>query len=202
MPGPPPKHPSRRARRNDVKRDFRALPAEGRAGDAPPWPLVDDVELVSTYEYHRDRIAGLQMALADEEDARTKARLRRELATSELTSAKLGLQLEQARDAEIELWEALWGTPQAVMWEESHAHRSVALYVRMQIKGEQGDLKAAGEARQREDRLGLNSLALLRLRAEVERVEEAADRGERRRSTRKPPKGDGDDPRTLLRAVE
>ena len=52
------------------------------------------------------------------------------------------------------------------------------------------------------DRLGLNPLALLRLRAEVEHVEEAEDRGKRRRGTAKAdapePKDPPDDPRLAL----
>lgn len=38
MPGSPPKHPSQRRRRNN-KPDLLALPAEGRKGRAPKWPL-------------------------------------------------------------------------------------------------------------------------------------------------------------------
>lgn len=39
MPGPPPKDPSVRRRRNATP-GFRQLPAEGRAGLAPGWPLA------------------------------------------------------------------------------------------------------------------------------------------------------------------
>lgn len=39
MPGPPPKHPTQRRRRNN-KPDLLALPAEGRKGRAPKWPLT------------------------------------------------------------------------------------------------------------------------------------------------------------------
>ena len=37
MPGPPPKHPDQRARRN--KPSMTQLPAEGRKGRAPKWPF-------------------------------------------------------------------------------------------------------------------------------------------------------------------
>ena len=40
MPGPPPKHPTQRRRRNN-KPDLLALPAEGRKGRAPKWPLPE-----------------------------------------------------------------------------------------------------------------------------------------------------------------
>ena len=201
MPGPAPKHPSVRARRNDAKKDFRSLPSGGRTGDTPPWPLLPEPGRVSLLEFQRDRVASLQVEIEAAEDGRTRGRLRRELGKLEIENARLALEIEQAEDLEKALWAELWTFPQAVMWEETRSHRSVALYVRCQIHGEQGDLKAAVEARQREDRLGLNDLALLRLRAEVERVEEAEDRGKRRRSTPRKP-NDGDDPRSVLRAVK
>ncbi|SDT84975.1 hypothetical protein SAMN04488548_1141, partial [Gordonia westfalica] len=130
-------------------------------------------------------------------------RLRRDLNKNELLVAQLQLQIEQATDAEKALWADLWSTPQAVIWEESHTHREVAQYVRWKVRAEQGDLKAAAEARQLSDRLGLNPLALMRLRAEVEHVDEVENRGKRRRETsvpqrKNPPK---DDPRSSLYAV-
>ena len=202
MSGPAPKHPSVRARRNDPNKGFRTLPARGRSGAVPAWPLQPDVHMTAQLELARDRIASLQVELEDADDGRTKGRLRRDLNKHELTVAELGLQIEQAMDSEIALWSDLWSTPQAVMWEESHAHRSVALYVRCQIRGEQGDLKAAAQALVREDRLGLNPQALLRLRAEIERVEEVEERGKRRRSAPVAPKRGGDDPRAGLYAVK
>ena len=200
MPGPAPKHPSARARRNDAKKDFRSLPSGGRSGSIPEWPLVTEASVTALLDFQQDQIASIEAQLADAEDGRTRGRLRRELAKYQMEYAKLSLETEMAADAEKALWAELWSFPQAVMWEETRSHRSVALYVRCQIKGENGNLKAAIEARQREDRLGLNDLALLRLRAEVERVDEAEDRGKRRRT---PPKkrDDGDDPRSVLRAV-
>lgn len=203
MPGPPPKHPSVRARRNDAKKDFRVL-SRRRRRKPPPWPLMPDAQLSATLEVARDWIANIQVELESAEDGRTKGRLRRELNKNEILAAQLQLQIEQATDAEAALWADLWGIPQSVIWEESHSHREVAQYVRWKVRAEQGDLKAASEARQLSDRLGLNPLALLRLRAEVEHVEEAEDRGNRRRETRKPapPKPDDPgDPRSGLYAV-
>lgn len=205
MPGPAPKHPSARARRNDAKKDFRVLSADGREGAVPDWPLLPDVTMQAQLDVARDRVASLQVELAGEDDGRAKGRLRRELNKNEMLAAQLSLQIEQATDAEVALWSDLWSTPQAVIWDESHAHREVAQYVRWKIRGEQGDIKAAAEARQLSDRLGLNPLALLRLRAEVEHVDEAEDRGARRRETKasKPadPPDPGNDPRSALYAV-
>jgi len=205
MPGPAPKHPSTRARRNNPKADFRTLPSKGREGAAPAWPLPADVTLTARLELARDRVAALQVEISEEDDGRKKGRLRRELNTNELVAATLTLQIEQATDAEVALWTELWATPQAVIWEEAQAHREVAQYVRWKIRAEQGNLAAGTEARMLSDRLGLNPLALMRLRAEVERTDEVEDRGERRREaprTQRPKKdGDGDDPRGGLRVV-
>ena len=118
---------------------------------------------------------------------------------------QLGLEIEQARDAEVGLWADLWGIPQAVIWEESHAQREVAQYVRWKIAGEQGNLDSAKEARMLSDRLGLNPLALLRLRAEIEHVEAAEAQGEQRRravpTAQATRRKKGDDPRNGLFVV-
>lgn len=201
MPGPPQKHPSTRARRNNPKAGFRALDVKGRKGPAPAWPLQPDVKLSSQIEQCQDQIISLQVQLEKATDGRVKGRLRRSLNKAELTVASLTLQVDQARDAEVDLWNELWAMPVAVIWEESRAAREVAQYVRWKIRGEQGDLDAAKEARMLSDRLGLNPLALLRLRAEVERVEGAEEQGRRRRAAAKPPEKKGDDPRGGLYAV-
>lgn len=207
MPGPAPKHPSRRARRNNARADFRVLDSKGRTGPIPAWPLHPAPSQVAELELMRDRVATLQVELDGAEDGRTKGRLRQHLSKAELAVATLELQIEQTRDAEVELWEQLWRTPQAVIWEESKAEREVAQYVRWKIAGEQGSLDAAKEARMLSDRLGLNPLALMRLRAEIEHAEEAAAKGERRRVAAKPAAstkqgGEDEDPRAILRAVK
>ena len=203
MPGPPPKHPSARSRRRDAARSgFVTLPQGGRQGEPPVWPLQADAGMVARLEQARDRCAQAQAELAEATDGRTKGRLRRTIAQVELTAATLQLQLDQARDAEVALWGDLWRTPQAIVWEQSHASREVAQYVRWKIRAEQGDLEAAREARMLSDRLGLNPLALLRLRLEIAAVDEAEDRGRKRKAAApvKPP-GDGEDPREFLRVV-
>lgn len=205
MPGPAPKPPSVRARRNNPKAGFRVLKPGGRQKKAPPWPLQPSPRAQAALEFNRDRIATLQVELLGAEDGRTKGRLRRNLNKAEMLVTQLELEIEQARDAEVALWNDLWAMPVAVLWEESYALREVAQYVRWKIAAEQGDLKAATEARMLSDRLGLNPLALLRLRAEIEHVEAAEAQGEQRRRTvpatppAKPKKGD--DPRNGLFAV-
>ena len=73
----------------------------------------------------------------------------------------------ESTPTERKLWNDLWRTPQAVMWERTHAHREVAAYVRWSLLAETGDIKAAPEARQMSDRLGLTPLALRRLEWEI-----------------------------------
>lgn len=207
MPGPAPKHPSIRARRNNMKKGFRLLAGQGRRGTAPAWPLRPDVHLTSQLEVARDRVAECQVKVEQETDGRKKGRLRRTLNTNEMLVASLTLQIEQATDAEVQLWRELWKLPQSVIWKETGANREVAQYVRWKIRAEQGDIKAATEARLLSDRLGLNPLALLRLRAEVEHVDDVESKGRQRRTTATPKaqpkndKGEGDDPRGGLYAV-
>ncbi len=204
MPGPAPKHPSVRARRNNPKAGFTTLPTGGRVGKAPAWPLPGDARSVALRDLAQDRIASLTADLEHADDGRTKGRLRRQLAQAEQSAAILALQLEQQTDLELELWTMLWRTPQATMWEVSPAfERTLAQFVRWNVKGEQGDLDAAREARIRGKEFGLSPLTLLGLKAEVERVDEAEDKGARRRQTRvTSPKKRGDsDPRAHLSSV-
>jgi len=133
--GPPPKPASQRRRQNATFA-MTALPAEGRQGDAPDFPLPP-------------------LFLKDDEYG--------------------ALQLHER---ELELWTDLWTTPQAVMWERTHAALAVARFARFSAFAERGDLKAATEARQLEDRLGLNPQALLRLRWEIAGDEVGARRAE------------------------
>ena len=52
MPGPPPKHPDTRRRRN-ASPTFRVLPASGRKGRAPKWPLADPPSAVQAARWRR-----------------------------------------------------------------------------------------------------------------------------------------------------
>jgi hypothetical protein len=194
-----------------VKKGFRTLAGQGRRGPAPAWPLRPDVNLSSQLEVARDRVADFQVKVEQETDGRKKGRLRRELNKNEMLVAQLKLQLEQATDAEVSVWRELWKLPQAIIWKETGANREVAQYVRWKVRAEQGDLKAATEARLLSDRLGLNPLALMRLRAEVEHADEAETKGRQRRTSapaksktegKSDGKGKGDDdPRGGLYAV-
>lgn len=200
MPGPGPK--PGRVRRNDPKKDFRVLSAAGPQVPVPAWPLQPDVELASELSYLRDHIAFLEERAAEETDGRRRGKIARDLAKANLRATAVATIAEASVDAEVALWEQLWQTPQAVLWHESHAAREVAQYVRWTIRAENGSIRAASESRQRSDRLGLNPRALLQLRAEIERVDEAEDRGATRRrttpATKTPSRSRKKDPRLAL----
>lgn len=141
MPGPPPKPAGERRRRNATVA-MTQLPAEGRQGPVPQWPLpplpVDDEGLSEIWQ-----------------------------------------------ERESGLWADLWETPQAVAWERLRWTRTVARYVRFEVRAETGDLKAGAEARLLEDRLGLTPQAMLRLRWEVAADEVAEQRQDRTTRARK-----------------
>ena len=71
--------------------------------------------------------------------------------------------------AERELWAELWRSPQAAAWEELGWVRTVARYARITIAAERPRAKGVvlTEARQLEDRLGLNPKAMRSLGWEV-----------------------------------
>ena len=182
------------------------MPAGGRKGEVPAWPLPADVKGMAMLELAEDRVASLTAELEQAEDGRSKGRLRRSLDKQEQSTAILRLQVQQQHDLETEMWSMLWATPQAKMWEDSSAfERALAQFVRWNVKGEQGDLEAAKEARIRGKEFGLTPLTLMGLKAEIERAAEAEDKGERRRGARPAPAkksgGKDDDPRSGLYAV-
>lgn len=110
----PPKHPSERRRRNATV-PMTQLPAGGRKGPTPKWPL------------------------------------------------------EVGSPRELHWWEEFWTTPQAAAWEKFNLYRTVARYCHVFALFEMGANQPHiwAECRQLEDRLGLNPLAMLRLRWEV-----------------------------------
>lgn len=83
---------------------------------------------------------------------------------------------------ELDLWRALWATPQAVAWERLGWPRVVARYTRLAVRADCPN--ASGpvlvETRQLEDRLGLSPLALRRLLWRVDDRDEVAERREDR----------------------
>lgn len=181
MPGPAPKPADQRARRNATYAMTR-LPADGRKGRAPKWPLGGDIGLETAIHVVKREIAGHQDELEWATTGRDRAAQRRKIQRANKKLAELEAMLKFAAKVEREIWAELWKTPQAVQWEKRGWFREVALYARHQAKAEGGSLEDSKEARQREDRLGLNDMAMLRLRWEIAEPAQAA--GARPRSRR------------------
>lgn len=208
MPGPAPKHPSRRQRRNAPNSGFASIPAEGRQGTIPDWPLEPDAELTARAEDAQDAVSRLEDEIEQCDDGRRLGRLRRQLDQARTREAVATNLWDRQCEIELELWNQLWSTPQATMWEASPAYaRMLAQFVRWNVRGEQGDLKAAREARIRAKDFGLTPLTLMGLKVEVERAGDAETKGQRRRASQPVvPSTSGDkpksaDPRAGLYAV-
>lgn len=154
--GPAPKDPAQRRRRNATVATV-PLPASGRRGTAPKYPLGPDLTTRAKLQVARDLVAEL------EEKVEAKQAPASKLAQARERALVLEMIVTGQCDAELALWRELWKTPQAVEWERCSYHREVAQYVRWKVLGESGDMDAAKEARQFSDRLGLTPLALRRL---------------------------------------
>lgn len=173
--GPPPKPDGQRARRNATIAMTR-LPADGRQGRAPAWPLPDDVLMVARLKAAKAALKDLRVVADDPElTPRQRSKVDQQLAKVRTQVEMLDATIKAQRKHERTLWTDLWHTPQAVMWERLQWTREVAQYVRWKVRAELGDIDASKEARQLGDRLGLNPLALLRLRWEIPPVTEVAE---------------------------
>lgn len=151
--GPPPDPNALRRDRAEDKAGWTVLPAAGRSGRTPKWPLLPD----PTDEVERRVLVARVEQLELKSGAGDLEQLRERLATVEL-------RMESVQKLEKTIWRDLWRTPQATQWERLGWFREVALYVRLTVKSELGSLQHSKEARQQSDRLGLNPAALLRLR--------------------------------------
>lgn len=169
--GPPPKAADQRARRN-ASVSMTRLPAGGRTGRAPAWPLEGDILVETAIHQTKREIAAIKDEVEWATTARDRSAQRRKLDRATKKLAELEALKKFVGKTERTIWAALWKTPQATQWERRGWFREVALYARHQAKAEAGSLDDSKEARQREDRLGLNDLAMLRLRWEI--ADEAA----------------------------
>lgn len=166
--GPAPRPSDQRARRNATMAT-RKLPAGGRTGKTPRWPLIPDIVTKARRDVWAGKVDGLQYDL---EEARAEAKptvdsLERRLDRAREELAILEARLKEQAKLERALWRDLWRLPQAAEWERLGWTRDVAQYVRHKVLAELGDMDGAKEARQWSDRLGLHPLAMLRLRWEV-----------------------------------
>ena len=156
-----------------------SLPAEGRQGDTPKWPLLPDVALRTRRDLAATKVEDLRDKLNEAEfDGKPTATIEQRLDTALERLAILEAQVRDQRKLELVLWRELWVLPQACEWERLGWLRDVAQYVRHKVMAELGDLDAAKEARQWSDRIGLTPMSMLRLRWRVVVDEVAARREE------------------------
>ncbi|MFF2522246.1 hypothetical protein [Streptomyces liangshanensis] len=183
--GPPPK-PAENRRRRNATAAMTQLPAAGRTGEPPRWPLLDDVDLTTRRDMAMRKADDAELALLEPSlRSRAKTNAQKKADSTRAEATVLDAQLRAQKQVEAELWAELWATPQAVVWERLGWTREVAQYVRWKGRAEAGDLDAGKEARQIGDRLGLTPLAMLRLRWEVTADEVGEQRDERKgRATR------------------
>lgn len=202
MTGPPQKPADLRARQN-VPPGTTMLPASGRRGRTPPWPLIADVVMTTRHDLAAAKVELLEFQLLEATDAAEQRALERRLDLAREKHAILVAQLAAQRDLEKKLWRTLWATPQAVQWDRLGWTREVAQYVRHKVLGELGELDDAKEARAWSDRLGLTPKAMQGLRWQV-----TSDEVAEQRATRTPPADASPrsatvaDPRDILRAVK
>lgn len=80
-------------------------------------------------------------------------------------------------DRELDLWERLWESPQAVMWETLHLDFEVASYVRLLVRAEAPRSSAIiwGQVKQVAESLGLSASGMARNRWTVASVNDDSD---------------------------
>lgn len=181
--GPAPKPADQRARRNATVA-MTKLPAEGRKGRTPAWPLGGDLATETKIFELQQQIKQIEDDAEWETSARERSAQRRRLARANKQIAEAKAMKSHLAKNEKLLWAELWKTPQATQWQKLGWNREVAQYVRHKVKAEGGSLDDAKEARQLSDRLGLSPLALLRLRWEIADPATTSSKTPARRSRR------------------
>jgi hypothetical protein len=177
--GPTPKPAHQRQRRNATFA-MTQLPAEGRKGRAPAWPLVSDVVMAARRESAERTASEIEEKLAHlEAEGKATEATETRLERAREKAAILTAQAKHQARLEAQLWRDVWKLPHAVQWDRLGWKRDVAQYVRHKVLAELGDIASAKEARQWSDRLGLSPQAMLRLRWEIVVDETAAKRQER-----------------------
>lgn len=197
--GAAPKPDGARKRRNATVA-MTALPNEGRKGPAPKWPLIPDVALTVRKQIAEAKVEKLRYDINELEAAgRPAGHLEGRLDAALEKLMICETQLREAGNLEAQMWKDLWKLPQADAWARLKWTRDVAQYVRYKVLAELGDLNSGKEARMYSDRLGLNPLAMLRLRWTVA-PDEVDDRRQQRAAGGQAPKK-AFDPYASLRSV-
>lgn len=182
--GPPPDPRAFRRERPTDQQGWRTLPAGGRTGSAPKWPLLPDATRRAMQQLAETDVFDLEDQLASAETAKARAGIRKKLATARRHLRMLTIQIESQDANEKLLWVDLWKTPQAAAWVELGWTRDIAMYVRHQVLAELGSMDNAKEARQWSDRLGLTQPGMLRNRWRIS-IDEVAPRRNARTAAKK-----------------
>jgi hypothetical protein len=102
-------------------------------------------------------------------------------------------------------WRDIWSSPMAPEYDESDQHGLFALAVLVDDFWQTDDAKLrkdlAAEIRQQRQCYGLTPIDRRRLQWEIEKVDEAQDRGRKRRGSTPSPEPEATDPRAVLRVV-
>lgn len=183
------------------------LPAEGRKGKTPAWPLPPDQRLRASVDAAETEAALIEAELQHVTDAEDRRKLRGDLRRALVRAEVAANDLRISEKQELSLWKVLWALPQAVAWERLDYLNEVGQYVRWKVRAELGELAASKEARLVGDRLGLTPASMLHLRWEIVADELADRRGDpppeqpkRRRAPAKKAAAKSD-PRGALKAV-
>jgi hypothetical protein len=100
-------------------------------------------------------------------------------------------------------WADIWASPMAPEYDDSDKHGLFMLAVLVDGFWRKPHWTAAAEIRLQGQRFGLSPIDRRRLQWEIEKVDEAQERGDRRRAASAPvePAAEGEDPFAALRAV-
>lgn len=102
----------------------------------------------------------------------------------------------------LEWWEDVWASPMAPEYDDSDIHGLYMLAALVNTFWWNPSQALAGEIRLQRQCFGLTPIDRRRLQWEIERTDEAVEKGRKRRSTPKPPSAPVADPRALLHAVK
>lgn len=179
---------AQRNRRNAGKttgKEMTTLPSEGFSGEIPEWPLEPDVYLAAQVAKAKAKMIFAQRQVErHQDDDWRRAEWEEKVLELSPNYEQAKIIWETAQETELRLWRLLWRTPQAVIWDKAGWIFEVAGYARLQAKSLIGDSKSATEARQWSNLLGINPLAMMKLRLEIENLDKAQDERSDRDSRR------------------
>jgi hypothetical protein len=102
----------------------------------------------------------------------------------------------------IAWWSDIWRSPMAPEYDTSDVHGLLMLAVLVNGFWQSPSKDLAAEIRLQRQCFGLSPIDRRRLQWEIERTDEAQDKGRKRRAAAKTPVETGQDPRDVLRAVQ